>query len=634
MITPTKTHTAVLAALACLALPCLPVAAQTADDLIIDQFGDDTGVFSWSRAWGITPLYEWDPAENSTVNPNPAGAMKVTIDFDLATYQGDNQTAMQRQLPEIVDFELYKNIHLDIKVDDSSSRLSTSWGAGQFGGIDIIARTGDWSIQRNNITTSDPWLGASDYGVWRSYTLPVDQTLLDHHNMAALMLHIWSGWVEPGGVTGGHTNTVTMWFDNIYFEKNTNTAPVPPPTLSLGPATSGLYCLASLTGGQYQRQGIRTVSDQYGWHGASGPVTYELTIKEPPNKDGFQAHMFLIPNSTGDTAPDWNRPDAIWFGVYDGGDGTANASFGFKTNEPSGNSQIYGANHLADLASTKVVGTWKLTFQNNTDITVTAPDGATTNFVMDAEAAALFNAPVTVYVGSQPGNTGYVGSGYVFSNVKITGVPAPVDDSFAGPDLNPDLWAVAADNAPGVFIAPAGAAYFLQWTLPAVGFDPQVAGTLGAGPWTDLNPANARKIGADMRLLLAASELPPGTTAFFRMTQRQFTKLQVLLPGETAAPGTPTGKTGTPTPQNVGVPFDIIVNAVDDAWNLAATGRDTINLTCTEPFATLPADAALVAGTRTFTVTLNDVGTHTITATDVTDGTKTANTSSSVTVNP
>jgi hypothetical protein len=47
----------------------------------------------------------------------------------------------------------------------------------------------------------------------------------------------------------------------------------------------------------------------------------------------------------------------------------------------------------------------------------------------------------------------------------------------------------------------------------------------------------------------------------------------------------------------------------------------------------LPSDAALVAGEKTFSVTLNTAGTKTVTASDVTDGTRTANTSASITVN-
>ncbi|MBI2763979.1 MAG: Ig-like domain-containing protein, partial [Chloroflexi bacterium] len=42
-----------------------------------------------------------------------------------------------------------------------------------------------------------------------------------------------------------------------------------------------------------------------------------------------------------------------------------------------------------------------------------------------------------------------------------------------------------------------------------------------------------------------------------------FAKLQLLVPGETAAPGTVSGKTGSPSTQTVGVAFNITVNAVD-----------------------------------------------------------------------
>ena len=52
-----------------------------------------------------------------------------------------------------------------------------------------------------------------------------------------------------------------------------------------------------------------------------------------------------------------------------------------------------------------------------------------------------------------------------------------------------------------------------------------------------------------------------------------FAKLQILLPGETAAPGTATGKTGTPSAQTAGGAFNVTVNAVDANWNLGQLHR-------------------------------------------------------------
>jgi len=55
--------------------------------------------------------------------------------------------------------------------------------------------------------------------------------------------------------------------------------------------------------------------------------------------------------------------------------------------------------------------------------------------------------------------------------------------------------------------------------------------------------------------------------------------LQLLVPGETAAPGTATGKTGTPIGQNVGTALSVTVNGVDANWNLINTVTDLVGIT-------------------------------------------------------
>jgi hypothetical protein len=112
----------------------------------------------------------------------------------------------------------------------------------------------------------------------------------------------------------------------------------------------------------------------------------------------------------------------------------------------------------------------------------------------------------------------------------------------------------------------------------------------------------------------------------FTVNAGAFTQLQLLMPGETAAPGTATGKTGTPTAQTAGTPFNVTVNAVDANWNLVSSTH-TIAISSTDANAALPANAALAGGTKTFAVTFKTAGSWTVTATDATDGTKTANTS-------
>ena len=61
-------------------------------------------------------------------------------------------------------------------------------------------------------------------------------------------------------------------------------------------------------------------------------------------------------------------------------------------------------------------------------------------------------------------------------------------------------------------------------------------------------------------LLVTAMTAGPART-------QTFTKLQVLLPGEVEAAGTPDGKAGSPVAQAAGVPFNGRIRACDETWN-------------------------------------------------------------------
>ncbi len=102
---------------------------------------------------------------------------------------------------------------------------------------------------------------------------------------------------------------------------------------------------------------------------------------------------------------------------------------------------------------------------------------------------------------------------------------------------------------------------------------------------------------------------------------QSYSRLQVLLPGETEAPGTGSGKFGTPTAQTVGTPFTVRVRACDAAWNTVTSITDVVQLSSTDATATLPAPRSLQSGVATFTVTITAIGSFTISARDQTDNT-------------
>jgi hypothetical protein len=341
---------------------------------------------------------------------------------------------------------------------------------------------------------------------------------------------------------------------------------------------------------------------------------------------------------------DWDQTNCVFMDLQNQADGSATWVFRWKTNAiPDGNG-TYFSDPLASLNEPAgPLGTWTLTFLNNSDVKMTSPSGLTTNFVfsadklagyVDAQGAAL---PLYYYVGIKPNDhpTNY-GMSAIVSRVKIDGVATPIDDDFTKDlVLNTNIWEYSVNNAGSVQIVPSNALFWMYWSLPDTGFVLQGSGIMAASGWNDLDLASLQT-SKKKSVLISASNKPGIDQGYFRMMKRSFTKLQVLMPGETSAPGTATGKTGTPTQQNVSVPFNVTVNAVDDTWHLIPlAANDEIALTSSDDASgnvTLPANANLVGGTRTFSVTINAEGKFTFTASDVTDKTKTANTGSSVTL--
>ena len=72
--------------------------------------------------------------------------------------------------------------------------------------------------------------------------------------------------------------------------------------------------------------------------------------------------------------------------------------------------------------------------------------------------------------------------------------------------------------------------------------------------------------------------------------------------GRDSGAGTTTGQTGTPTTQTAGTAFNVTVNAVDANFNVVSN-TDTVSITSSDTYATLPANAALAGGTKQFSVT-------------------------------
>ncbi|HXJ65850.1 MAG TPA: Ig-like domain-containing protein, partial [Actinomycetota bacterium] len=153
---------------------------------------------------------------------------------------------------------------------------------------------------------------------------------------------------------------------------------------------------------------------------------------------------------------------------------------------------------------------------------------------------------------------------------------------------------------------------------------------------------------AELVALSATSATSPAIatgqpSASFAVDPGPAAKLQILLPGETAAPGTATGKTGAPTAQTSGVAMlnNVRVNAVDADWNMISSAAPDVAIGSSDVAAAIADDngagggnLSLVAGSGTLSSFTFWTGgsLQTLSATDVAAALG-AGTSASVTVN-
>jgi hypothetical protein len=683
----------VLAACAALSLAAPACLFAQTVDLPVQTFDSDasgTGV-----EWG-TGAVAWTGAQG-----NPAGALLVTVNFtsgsdtpasDYICLAGGNPWWQ----PKAVDLATYKSVDFDIKWDNTSDITLaqfndvSSWGqamtnrntgaqvmqgwanegylSGSLPGLDINV-CGSYNQMAPAIASTN--IPAAAAGGWTHVSIPVNPAQAHLGAVNGIVIHKWVNqqWGIANSVAG------RFWIDNLVFMGNA--APPPPPTVSAPTekAQPGLNIWLASANSAYDRQEVCSlVTNGLSWvgHATTGnPVTYSFTITGYPNSQNCQLFFLLSPNPAYmDNALDWNETNCVYLKMQ-GGLTNATMSFQYKINE-TGGQDMYGgggiytaapgsgnpeSGFLATVspATGGVLGTWKVKFTSDTAVELIAPDNTTTNFTFPAYNAAKFaenpasgRPGVYVYLGGQMNTPeDAANQAFVFSDFSITGTPGAFSENFLTDTVldTTNKWTKPGSAPVGTFIVPAADAggLWLTWTLPAGGYDLQKSSTLNGGSlaWTSPTSTPIGMVGV-VKQLVVPSELPAGDFAFFRLLKRTFTKLQILLPGMTAAPNTENGYTGTPSNQtmdsNGDYSFSVIVHSVDNDWNVVSSGTDSIHLTSSSGdflVANIPADLSLSAGTVIFTVSFLTDGPASamITAQDATDGTKTADTSPTVLIN-
>ena len=481
-----------------------------ARDVFISRFDDASSTADWRFDYGgVTNLIQFDPTQDASNNA-ASGSMKVTFGFDAQLdISGNNKGALTLDLGAPIDASTYQSLELDVKIDPAS----VTDGSGNSGYFQLVVRYGgfyDWNPQfGGNLRISDGWR--------RIRVAPPVAPVND----------IYAFTIELNG-GAALTGPVTFYVDNLKF--TTTNVPPPSPTIAVERPQRGLNLIP--TSGQYQRQNIVATSDPgYGWVGSAEPVTYSITIHKYPDAShsGFQTHMFLVPAPpTADSAPDYSQPHVVFLDIQSQANGSAFAAFRYKVNEPGGNNFLYGAGSLGGVSGISPVGTWSMTFTEDTNVTVTAPGGAVGNFHLPPAAAALFVNPLAVWVGAQPNSGPNIGQTVILSGARITkGSTTLLEDNFLTAEtLDLQKWQVVAGDPIGVRVIGSDAAFWLSWPIPDGGFALQFTTTPGdSGSWVNTGWV-APLIGSMKKILVyySTQNPQPGKTyapspgnAYFRL---------------------------------------------------------------------------------------------------------------------
>jgi hypothetical protein len=442
--------------------------AAPADDLVVNAFDTDLSGIAWEnwRTYVSGHAEAWDPSQDAGGNAN-SGSMYVTVNWPLASDPtwnngwNDVQVAFGAGSFAAAD---YLELEAFIKVDVTNSATAVDGSYGVVG-LYVNGGSGGWQQVQGyaNLAATDGWqrIHGSLSGIPAE---TYDQVVV--------------GFISNGG--SSLTNTVNYWLDNVRLTAppsvNTNR-----PALTLAKAPpAGLTCIASAPGDAWQRQMVRTVNSSYSWHtssAASNTTSYAVTVAAFPGaaQSGFEAMMYLIPaagiSNPDGASVDWDSAHVAYFTITSNADGTGRGNFRYKVDSPNG--ETFRSWTDFDCASGPL-GTWALVFNNDTNVTMTAPNGTSTNVTISASDVASFQGELIAYFGVRPTDTSRIGQSATFGRIQITGAASAIDDTFvsAGPpyNLNPATWMRKASNSQGIFITAPDAKCWVTWPQPDAGF--------------------------------------------------------------------------------------------------------------------------------------------------------------------
>jgi hypothetical protein len=492
--------------------------AQTYPSYIIDQFDTDSSGSYYNQYWGSTaPSLAWN-TNNCTPPagyPNNAGSGSLEWQSDWVTSGGD-QIMVEHWFANgtNLNFNDYTNLMFDIQFQTNCA----TDGNGSYGFIEIDAMPSldGWASTYLGGYTSE----VSNGNGWIHVSLPI----ATQGNSKLSSVNGFGIKLQQSKTGPALTGTTDFLIDNLIL--GGNSVPPPPPNVALSPVTSppGLLFVIAGGGNEWNRAELQANGNAYSWLGASGPVTYSMTIVGYPDPTyQVQSEIFLVPNgSSQDPSIDWDAATAATLTIKNNSDGSATGVFSYKVNDLGDNSGYTNLN--MSITTTTPLGTWSLTFEDDTNVTLSGPGNlsVSTNFASEA-AAQVFANPLMAYFGNmQCGSTAEIGQGSTYSQFTISNAPAAATftDVFtndSGVINYTSQWIDDDPPAPNnILIVQAADPYWLSWTLPAEGYNVLSSPTLGpSAVWSSAGLTNVVTTANGNKVLVTSDSLPAAKAGFF-----------------------------------------------------------------------------------------------------------------------
>jgi hypothetical protein len=235
---------------------------------------------------------------------------------------------------------------------------------------------------------------------YQHYSFILDKFVPRAFDVTAASFTVGFGVVSFGGPNTTITGE-TLDFANLQITVKTNPPPPPHPTINVLPAKPGLRVFSKNYDFTDTQSGFGTVDPNQSWVGAtpSAPRSYSITFADFDTVDNFTFYSQFVPNGASVPYVIFTSPQALVWRITHQAAGFTTA-VDWKTNAAGAGLN----NNALTLATTSTNGrgTWTLTFTNDTDGTVTAPDGTSGSFSLPADAGRSIRGSIDYSLWNSP----------------------------------------------------------------------------------------------------------------------------------------------------------------------------------------------------------------------------------------